>query len=67
MERRKKVVICFVGCKRCAAANNKHIGNYNPEEPSNYTMCCDCNNLYAVPMTEALPYKDLKLCDVVPL
>ena len=42
-------------CKRYAKANNKYINNYNPEEPSNFLVYIDANNLYGWSMTQDLP------------
>ena len=42
-------------CKRYAKANNKYINNYNPEEPSNFLVYVDANNLYGWSMTQDLP------------
>jgi len=60
IEKQKKGGLCFVGSKRHVKANNKYLENFNPEEPSNYIMYWDANNLYGWAMSQFLPYKDLR-------
>jgi hypothetical protein len=50
---------------RYAKANNKYMNeNYNPSIISSYITYLDANNLYALAMSEKLPYKNFKWVDV---
>ncbi len=45
---------------RYAKANNKYLADYNPGEASSYVIYLDCNNLYAVSMSQPLPHSDFR-------
>ena len=60
IERMKRGGLCFVGSKRYIKANNKYMKKNNKNDPSNYIMYWDANNLYGWAMSQSLPYKDLK-------
>ena len=60
-ERSKRGGLTFVGSKRYAKANNKHIAGYDPNTKSAYLLYLDANNLYGWAMVQALPYKNIKL------
>ena len=47
-------------CTRFAKANNPLVPDYNPNEPTNYIMYLDANNLYGHAMSEPLPVSDFK-------
>ena len=49
---------------RHAAANNKYMKDYNPEQESSYIMYLDANNLYGCAMSESLPTGNFKWGDV---
>ena len=59
VERQKRGGLCFVGSKRYVKANNPYVADYKPEEPNNYLMCWDANNLYGWAMSQHLPYEVL--------
>jgi hypothetical protein len=60
-ERSKRGGLTFVGSKRYAKANNKHMGeHYDKTKESSYITYVDANNLYGWAMVEPLPYKDIK-------
>ena len=40
-------------------ANNPYVDDYKPEEPNNYLMYWDANNLYGWAMSQYLPYEGL--------
>jgi hypothetical protein len=61
IEQSKRGGLTFVGSKRYAKANNKHMGeNYDKTKESTYISYVDANNLYGFAMVQPLPYKDLK-------
>ena len=60
VERQKRGGLCFVGSKRYVKANNPYVEDYNPEEPNNYLMYWDANNLYGWAMSQYLPYEGLR-------
>jgi hypothetical protein len=60
VERSKRGGLTFVGSKRYAKANNKHMVGYDPKTKSTYLMYLDANNLYGWSMVQDLPYKDIK-------
>ncbi len=61
IEKSKSGGLTFVGAKRYAKANNKHMGDsYDPKQESSYIAYVDANNLYGWAMVESLPYKDIK-------
>ena len=61
IEKSKRGGLTFVGAKRYAKANNKHMGeNYDPKKESSYIAYVDANNLYGWAMVQPLPYKDIK-------
>ena len=43
------------GISRYAKANNPYVDDYNPNQPSNYLIYLDANNLYGWSMSQALP------------
>lgn len=43
-------------CERKHVANNQHLPNFNPSEPSSYIMYLDATNLYGHSMSQYLPY-----------
>ena len=45
---------------RYAAANNKHLQEFDPEKPSIYIIYKDSNNLYGQAMSQYLPVGDFK-------
>ena len=45
---------------RHVKTNNKYLGDYNPEKPSNYLLYLDANNLYGWAMSQPLPVGDFK-------
>ncbi|KAF8791615.1 hypothetical protein HNY73_006456 [Argiope bruennichi] len=51
--------ICFLG-QRYAQANNPYLSCYNPDEPTNYIVNLDVNNLYGHCMSEYLPVGDFR-------
>ena len=59
IEKMKRGGLCFVGSKRYVKANNQHLPDYDPKQPSNYIWYGDVNNLFGCSMFEYLPYKDL--------
>ena len=56
-------MLCFLGSKRHAKANNTYLEDYDPSKPSNYIMHWDANSLYGGTMCEPLPYADLEFVD----
>ena len=46
--------------KRYAEANNKHMTDYDPDEPSTYIQYLDANNLYGWAMSQSLPTHGFK-------
>ena len=67
IEKSKRGGLTFVGAKRYAKANNKHMGeNYDPEKESSYIAYVDANNLYGWAMVQPLPYKDIKFVPCPP-
>ena len=42
--------------QRYSKANNPLIPGHNPQEPNNYIIYLDCNNLYGNSMIQSLPY-----------
>ena len=59
VERQKRGGLCL-GSKSYARANNSYVEDYNPEEPNNYLMYWDANNLYGWAMSQYLPYEGLR-------
>ena len=56
IEKSKRGGLTFVGAKRYAKANNKHMGeNYDPKKESTYITYLDANNLYGYAMVQPLP------------
>ena len=62
-ERMKRGVLCFVGTKRYAKANNIYLDDYDEKQESSYVMYWDANNLYGLAMSEFLPYADFKFIE----
>ena len=62
IEQSKRGGLTFVGSKRYAKANNKHMGkeNYDKTKESTYISYVDANNLYGFAMVQPLPHKNLK-------
>ena len=59
IETSKRGGLTFVGAKRYAKANNKHMGDaYDSKQESSYIAYVDANNLYGWAMVQPLPYKD---------
>lgn len=46
---------------RYSKANHKNLASYQPNEPNNYLIYIDCNNLYGYAMCGYLPYSNFKL------
>jgi len=67
-EKSKRGGLTFVGSKRYAKANNADMGkHYDASKESSYISYSDANNLYGWAMCEALPHKDIKFVENVPL
>ena len=67
-EKKHRGGLCCVGRKRYVKANNQHMGkDYDPNQPSNYIIYQDANNLYGCSMSEYLPHKDLKFNNKIEL
>jgi hypothetical protein len=66
IEKSKRGGLTFVGSKRYAKANNKHMGeqNYDKTKESTYISYVDANNLYGFAVAQPLPYKDLKFEEI---
>ena len=62
IEKSKRGGLTFVGARRYAKANNKHMGEgiYDKKQESSYIAYVDANNLYGWAMVQPLPYKDIK-------
>ena len=60
IEKMKRGGLCCVGSARYVKADSQHLPDYDPNQPSNYIIYQDANNLYGCSMSEYLPYKDLK-------
>ena len=58
-EKEQRGGLCFVGSKRYSKRNNKYLAGYDPNQPSNFSLYEDTNNLYAWAMMQLLPYEDL--------
>ena len=50
---------------RYAKANNKYMNDYDEKKDSSYIIYEDANNLYGIPMSDTLPYKNFKWCENV--
>ena len=62
IEKSKRGGLTFVGSKRYAKANNKHMGEiYDKAKDSSYILYGDVNNLYGFAMVQPLPQKDLNI------
>ena len=62
IEKSKRGGLTFVGARRYAKANNKHMGDaYDSKQESSYIAYVDANNLYGWAMVQPLPYKDINL------
>ena len=59
MERGMRGGILYMS-HRHVKANNKYMGDYNPQKESSYLMYLDANNLYGWAMSLPLPYRDFK-------
>jgi len=55
--------ISMASHKYCKS-NNKYLENYNPNEPSNYIMYFDANNLYGWSMSEKLPIGNFEILHI---
>jgi hypothetical protein len=56
----------FVGAKRYAKANNKHMcENYDSTQESSHIKYVDANNLYGWAMVQPFPYKDIEFEEIV--
>ena len=55
-EKEQRGGLCFVGSKRYSKRNNKYLAGYDPNQPSNFSLYEDTNNLYAWAMMQLLPY-----------
>ena len=67
IERQKRGGLCFVGSKRYVKANNPYVEDFNINEPTNYLMYWDANNLYGWAMSQHLPYEGLRFVEDVSL
>ena len=59
-EKIKRGGLRCVGSTLYVKADNQHLPDYDPNQPSNYIIYQDANNLYGCSMSEYLPYKDLE-------
>jgi hypothetical protein len=57
--------ISMASHKYCKA-NNKYLENYNPNEPSNYIIYLDANNLYGWAMCQKLPMSNFEMICIPP-
>jgi hypothetical protein len=57
--------ISMASHKYCKA-NNKYLENYNPNEPSNYIIYLDANNLYGWAMCQKLPISNFEMICIPP-
>ena len=65
IEKSKRGGLTFVGARRYAKANNKHMGDaYDSKQESSYIAYVDANNLYGWAMVQPLPYKDIKFEEI---
>ena len=60
IEKMKRGGLCYVGSKRYVKANNKYIEGFDINQPSNFLMYWDANNLYGWAMSQVLPYKNIQ-------
>ena len=67
IEKSKRGGLTFVGARRYAKANNKHMGDaYDNKQESSYIAYVDANNLYGWAMVQPLPYKNIKFEEINP-
>ncbi len=67
VEKSKRGGATFVGAKRYAKTNNKHLGDaYDIKQESSYIACVDANNLYGWAMVQPPPYKDIEFEEINP-
>jgi hypothetical protein len=51
--------VCWIS-KTCKA-NNRYLHDFNENEPENYLLYLDANNLYGWAMCEYLPCRDIEI------
>ncbi|XP_065196577.1 uncharacterized protein LOC135828072 [Sycon ciliatum] len=65
LERGLRGGVSMAATRHCRA-NNKHMTEFNQDQPSSYIQYLDANNLYGWAMCQRLPITDFKWCDLAP-